>query len=78
LSGHPTNIALAFDQDADPATRKAVAAHTRSLAERLIAQGLPVWVAQWPSGPKGIDDAYFAGLTPQLVPYVEWARQPPA
>lgn len=76
LSGRPTNIALAFDQDADPATRKAVAGHTRALAERLIAQGLPVWVAQWPSGPKGIDDAFSGGLTPELVPYVTWSRQP--
>lgn len=76
LSGRPTNIALAFDQDSEAATRKAVAGHTRALAERLIAQGLPVWVAQWPSGPKGIDDAFAAGLTPELVPYVAWSRQP--
>lgn len=57
----PRRVILAFDRDADPATRAAVTRQTARLAATLQAQGWPVAHARW-TGPKGLDDALVAGV----------------
>lgn len=57
---HPHRVVIAFDQDADPATRAAVAQHRDGLTAVLQAAGWPVYHATW-NGPKGLDDALVAG-----------------
>ena len=62
-SWHPREVLIAFDQDADPATRERVQAAADDLSRILDAAGIRVYRALWPaSGPKGIDDAVMAGV----------------
>lgn len=57
----PAAVILAFDQDPAPETRERVAAAQRQLGALLAGAGVRVYVAHWPPGPKGIDDALAAG-----------------
>ena len=58
----PGLVVLAFDQDADPATRAAVRRNLVALATAVEAAGFPVAVTRW-VGAKGLDDVLTAGGT---------------
>ncbi len=55
--------------DNDRATKPAVAAADRHLAESLVAAGLAVRVATWPTRFNGLDDALAAGVMPLVEPH---------
>ncbi len=54
---HPGSVILAFDQDSSPDTRARVAQFQEQLGGLLAGVGIRVFIAHWPEGPKGIDDA---------------------
>jgi DNA primase len=62
----PRRVILAFDQDADPGTRAAVARQVAACAAAARARGAWVGVAQWTAG-KGVDDALAAGHTLRIA-----------
>lgn len=53
----PAAVVLAFDQDVDVETRARVMDAQNQLGALLQDNGLVVYVAHWPDGPKGVDDA---------------------
>ncbi|WP_020375105.1 CHC2 zinc finger domain-containing protein [Sulfobacillus thermosulfidooxidans] len=68
---HPRRVVLAFDQDADPATRDRVRAAQDQLGHLLEQAGIRVFTAQWPEGFKGIDDALAARQSVRVVAWRE-------
>ena len=65
----PATIILAFDQDSVPETRQRVNAAQEALGAVLAEAGVRVFVAHWPEGPKGIDDALTAGAKLAIAPW---------
>lgn len=67
---HPRLVVLAFDHDAVPETRARVFQAQSDLGALLVAAGIPVMIAHWDDGPKGIDDALAANVPMHYVPFV--------
>jgi len=72
---HPPRVILALDQDPSPSTRSRVDAVQQALAQLLQQAGIGVFVAHWPEGPKGIDDAVRLGTHLSIQPYAVIERR---
>jgi len=55
--------------DSDWHEKPAVAGARMKLAEAAARQGIPVWLADWTTNLKGLDDLLLAGGQPKLVAY---------
>lgn len=66
---HPATVILAFDQDVAVGTRERVQDAQRQLGIVLADAGIRVFVAEWPEGPKGIDDAVAGAARLTIVPW---------
>ena len=62
-----TELVIALDSDHHE--KPAVAGARLKLAEKAARQGIPVWLADWPSQLKGLDDLLLAGGQPRLTPF---------
>ena len=65
--GEISELVIALDSDFH--TKPAVAGARAKLAEVAARQGIPVWLADWPTELKGLDDLLLAGGKPKLVAY---------
>ena len=65
--GEISELVIALDSDWHE--KSAVAGARLKLAEAAARQGIPVWLADWTSELKGLDDLLVAGGQPKLVAY---------
>jgi hypothetical protein len=65
--GEISELVVALDSDWHE--KPAVAGARFKLAEAAARQGIPVWLADWTSSLKGLDDLLIAGGYPKLVAY---------
>ena len=65
--GEISELVVALDSDWHE--KPAVAGARLKLAEAAARQGIPVWLADWDTRLKGLDDLLLAGGFPKLVPY---------
>lgn len=60
---------LVIALDSDWHEKSAVASARLKLAEAAARQGIPVWLADWTTNLKGLDDLLLAGGQPKLIAY---------